>query len=89
MTTTLTIRIDEKTKEKIDDLAKATARTKSYIVGNAIKEFLETNEWQIKAIKESVERADRKDAKFIDHERVSKWLAGWGTEEEPEPPECK
>ncbi len=89
MTTTLTIRIDEKTKEKLDNLAKATARTKSYIVGNAIKEFLEINEWQIKSIKESVERADRKDAKFIDHEKVSKWLTGWGTEDEPEPPECK
>jgi len=40
----VTIRIDEKTKEKLDNLAKATARTKSYIVGNAIKELLGTNE---------------------------------------------
>ena len=89
MTTTLTIRIDEETKEKLDNLAKATARTKSYIVGNAIKEFLETNEWQIKSIKESVERANRENAKFIDHEKVSKWLNSWGTEDELEPPECK
>ncbi|HDZ62766.1 MAG TPA: ribbon-helix-helix protein, CopG family [Nitrospirae bacterium] len=88
MTTTLTIRIDEKTKERLDNLAKATARTKSYIVDSAIKEFLETNEWQIKSIKESVERADREDAKFIDHEKVSKWITSWGTEDEPEPPKC-
>ena len=88
MTTTLTIRIDEETKERLDNLAKATARTKSYIVDSAIKEFLETNEWQIKTIKEAVKRADREDAKFIDHEKVSKWITSWGTEDELEPPKC-
>lgn len=87
MSATLTIRINDETKKRLDNLAKATARTKSYIVASAIEDFLRTNEWQIQAIKESVKAADRSDAKFVDHEKVAKWLDSWGTENELEPPE--
>lgn len=86
MSATLTIRINDETKKRLDNLAKATARTKSYIVANAIEDFLRTNEWQIQAIKESVKAADRSDAKFVDHEKVAEWLDSWGTENEMEPP---
>jgi predicted transcriptional regulator len=89
MTTTLTIRIDDKTKKRLDNLARATARTKSYIVANAIKDFLQVNEWQIQAIKKAVRKADQPGAKFVDHEKVTKWLDSWGTENELEPPKCK
>lgn len=89
MSTTLTIRIDEKTKGKLEHLAKATARTKSYLVTSAINGFIEANEWQIRAIKEAVKKADRPDAKFIDHEEVVAWLDSWGTKNEKKPPKCK
>lgn len=86
MSTTLTIRIDEKTKERLERLAAATARTKSYLVATAINGFIEANEWQIRAIKEAVKKADRPDAKFIDHEEVVAWLDSWGTKNEKKPP---
>jgi predicted transcriptional regulator len=86
MSATLTIRINDETKKRLDNLAKATARTKSYIVANAIEDFLRTNEWQVQAIKKSLKAADRPDAKFVDHEKVAEWLDSWGTENELEPP---
>lgn len=89
MSTTLTIRIDEKTKERLEHLAEATARTKSYLVTSAINGFIEANEWQIRAIKEAVKKADSPDAKFIDHEEVVAWLDSWGTKNEKKPPKCK
>ncbi|NOZ69859.1 MAG: ribbon-helix-helix protein, CopG family [Deferribacteres bacterium] len=89
MSTTLTIRIDEETKERLERIAAATARSKSYLVNNAIKNFIEANEWQIREIKETVERADRKGAEFVDHEKVAAWLDTWGTKKEKAPPKCK
>ena len=79
MSTTFTIRLDDQTKEKLEHLAKATARSKSYLVSNAIKELLEINEWQIREIKTALKEADRIDARFIEHEAVAAWLNTWGS----------
>lgn len=88
-TTTLTIRIDEQTKERLDRLAKSTSRSKSYLVANAIEEYLSINEWQIQELVKTIEKADSADAKFVDHEKIAEWLDSWGTENELEPPECR
>ena len=88
MSTTLTIRLDEQTKERLDRLAESVARSKSYLVTRALQDYLELNEWQDKAIKKAVSKADSSDAKFVAHEDVSAWLETWGTENEKEPPQC-
>jgi predicted transcriptional regulator len=89
MSTTLTIRIDEQTKERLNLLAESVARSKSYLVTRALQDYLDLNEWQIKAIKNAVIKADSPEAKFAAHEDVSAWLETWGTENEKEPPECR
>lgn len=85
-TTTLTIRIDEETKQKLENLAEATARSKTYLVTSAIKGFIEANDWQVRAIKKAVEHADKPDAKFVAHEDVVAWLDTWGTKKEKKRP---
>ena len=47
---TLTMRIDDKTKHRLEKLAKSTSRTKSYLITHAIKDYLEVNEWQVQEI---------------------------------------
>jgi predicted transcriptional regulator len=89
MSTTLTVRLDDETKAKLDRLAKATSRTKSYLVSNAIREFIDVNEWQIQEITRTVREAHRTGAKFADHEEVSSWLSTWGSKKEKDPPRCK
>jgi RHH-type rel operon transcriptional repressor/antitoxin RelB len=59
MAEVLTIRIDAKSKKRLEKLAKATARTKSYLAAQAVRNYLDSNEWQIAAIKEGVRQADR------------------------------
>ncbi len=88
MSTTITVRLDAETKKKLDRLAKATARTKSYLAGNAIREFIEGNEWQIQEIKKTIREANRPGAKFAEHEDVVAWLKTWGSKKEKEPPKC-
>lgn len=87
MSTTLTIRIDEKTKERLERLAEATERSKSYLVTTAINGFIEANEWQMRAIEKAIKSAD--EGRFVDHEDVMKWVDSWGTVKELEPPKCK
>jgi predicted transcriptional regulator len=86
MSTTLTVRLDEQTKARLEKLSKATERSKSYLVSNAIKEFLEINEWQIQEIQKAVQSANKAGAKFIEHEEVASWLDTWGSDQEKESP---
>jgi RHH-type rel operon transcriptional repressor/antitoxin RelB len=71
-TSTMTIRLPEIIKNKLEDLARATERSKAYLAAKAIEEFITTQEWQIQAIQEAVKEADSPNAKFIEHEAVVK-----------------
>jgi predicted transcriptional regulator len=54
----MTIRLDDSVKERLELLAGVTHRSKSYLASEAIREFVELNEWQVHEIKAAVEEAD-------------------------------
>jgi predicted transcriptional regulator len=66
----MTVRIPAKVKERLEALAKATDRSKAYLASRAIEEYLEVQEWQVKAIEKAVHEADSPNAQFIDHKEV-------------------
>ena len=66
-TTTMTVRISTEVAERLGRLSQATDRTKSYLAGKAIEDFIATQEWQIKAISDAVREADAPGAHFTDH----------------------
>jgi predicted transcriptional regulator len=57
----LTLRVDAKTKAKLDKLAQATKRSKSFLAAEAIERYLEVEAWQIKEIKQAIKEADAGD----------------------------
>lgn len=57
MSTTMTIRLEDDVRERLDALAKATERSKSFLAAEAIRTFVETNEWQIGEIQTALEEA--------------------------------
>lgn len=72
----LTIRVKPDTRSRLDSLARATRRSKSYVIEEALEQYLEVNEWQIKGIVAAVAEADGPDAEFVDHNEVlNKWEA--------------
>lgn len=89
MSTTITIRIDPATKERLEKLAKVTDRSMSYFVSHALEQVIEQEEWQIGEIKRRVELADRPGARFIPHADIEAWLMSWGTKKERKPPKCR
>ncbi|ROH88372.1 ribbon-helix-helix protein, CopG family [Pseudomethylobacillus aquaticus] len=61
MTTTVTIRLEDGIKEKLEKLADATNRSRSFLAAEAIRAYVETNEWQIHEIQQALLEADAGD----------------------------
>lgn len=58
MSNTMTIRLDSTVKDRLEQLAIATHRSKSFLAAEAIAEYIHLNEWQIKEIQTAIEEAD-------------------------------
>ena len=58
MSTTLTIRLESDLKDRLDDLATATNRSKSFLAAEAIQEFVDLNQWQLQEITTALTEAD-------------------------------
>lgn len=84
--TTITVRIDDNIKNRLEKLAKTTSRNKSYLVTHAIEDYLASNDWQIQEIEKTIKMANKTGARFVEHEKVEKWLDSWGTDNELKAP---
>lgn len=82
----LSVKLPKDLEDRLNNLATATHRPKSYYLRAAIEQYLEEHEWQVKEILTAVEAADHPNARFVDHDKVAEWLDSWGTEDEMEPP---
>ena len=60
-TTSLTLHVPATVKEQLDRLADATHRSKSYLAGEAIRQYLELEVWQIGEIQQALKEADAND----------------------------
>jgi RHH-type transcriptional regulator, rel operon repressor / antitoxin RelB len=61
MSTTMTLRLEDDVKTRLDKLADATQRSKSFLAAEAIREYVENNEWQIREIKAALKEANADD----------------------------
>jgi len=41
----MTIRVEDEVKDRLDNLAEETQRSKSFLAAQAVREFVESNEW--------------------------------------------
>jgi len=60
-TSVLTVRIPEETKAKLDKLAQATHRSKSFLAEEAIARYIDLEAWQIGEIEQAIQEADQGD----------------------------
>ena len=75
MSTTMTVRLEEDVKDRLDQLAEATKRSKSFLAAEAIREFIENNEWQIAEINTAIKEADAGD--FANDKEVAALRKKW------------
>lgn len=72
----MSVRVSDEQALLLDSIAKTADRSRSYLIGQAVEQLLEENEWQVQEIKKAIQEADRGD--FATEEEVNnvrrKWL---------------
>ena len=78
MSTTMTIRLDDEVKSRLEALAESTQRSKSFLAADAVREYLDNNAWQVGEIQAALSDADAGD--FASQAEVAalanKWRVG-------------
>jgi len=80
----MSVRIRPDLSEKVEALASAIDRSKSWVVERALEEYLETQAWQISEIQKGVAEADA--GKLVPHDEVETWVDSWGRSREKRRP---
>ena len=73
---TINVRLPEALYNQIEELAKATARTKSFLTIDALTSYVERESWQIRDIHEGIKEADAGD--FATDDQVKDFFAKYG-----------
>jgi RHH-type transcriptional regulator, rel operon repressor / antitoxin RelB len=83
-TTTLTMRVKSALKKRLEKLARSTGRSRSFLAQEALRTYLDVNEWQVAGIKAALASLDRGEG--IAHASVAQWIGSWETgNERPSP----
>ena len=75
MSVTMTIRLEDDVKDRLEGLAEATHRSKSFLAAEAIRAYVESNEWQIAEIQAALKEADAED--FASDKQVAAVARKW------------
>jgi RHH-type transcriptional regulator, rel operon repressor / antitoxin RelB len=86
-TTTVTVRVPAALKTRLDKLADATARSRSWLAAHALEVYVENQEWQLATIRKG--KKDVQAGRTISHEKTARWLRSWGKKRELTPPSCE
>ncbi len=77
-TVPLSLRIDSEIRERIEVEAEKMDRPSSYVVVEAIKQYLNKKDYKREALKTAIERADK--GEFISQESMREWFASLGSD---------
>ena len=82
-TRAVSFRIAHGKLRKLEGLATATGRPRSWHIEQAIDAYLETQAWQLARMEKGLN--DIREGRVVPHEEVREWLLSWGWEDEREP----
>jgi predicted transcriptional regulator len=68
------VRLDDETLERVGQMAEAMERPRAWLMAQAIKQYVDREEWFISEVEKGIQAAD--EGRLIDHADVkSKWEA--------------
>lgn len=73
----VSVRVTKEMEQQLNALAESTGRTKSWLVGQAVQDYLNRELWQVTEIKRAIAEADAGD--FASDEEVATKMKKWGT----------
>ena len=83
---TFSVRLPDELRQEVDDFAKATKRSRSFVVKEAVEAYMKDQRAYQAAVEEGEREADL--GVLISGDAVKRWLLSWGTNNElprPEP----
>jgi predicted transcriptional regulator len=86
-TATFTIRVPADLKRRLDQLAKAADRSRSWLATDALRHYVEDQQWQLAEIEGG--QRDAEAGRVVPHEKVERWVKSWGTKRKLRPPAGK
>jgi RHH-type rel operon transcriptional repressor/antitoxin RelB len=75
---TLSFRTDEEIRTRLDRLAEARRRDRSFLINEAIEQYLELQDWQEAQIRAGLEEVQR--GETVPHAEVVAWLRSLDTD---------
>lgn len=84
------VRIKDELDESLKKMAEKTQRSKSWIINEALAEYIVKDQVESQKWLDTLEAIDSvKNGRVIDGEEVLTWIESWGTENELEIPKVK
>lgn len=83
----VSIRLQPDLNDQVAAIAKALDRPKSWVIEQAVKEFVALQSWQLAAIDDGIKAADA--GRVIPHAEVAAWVESWDRSDELPMPKCK
>jgi predicted transcriptional regulator len=84
---TTSFRLDDELEEKLDATATKLRRSKSWIINDALRQYIQREEQKLRMLEETEEAiADIQAGRVVSGEEVMKWLETWGTDTESKAP---
>ena len=78
--TTITVRVAKSVKDRLENLARETKRSKSSLAAEGIGAYVELEERQIAGIKKAMASVDQ--GLGVAHDDVEAWIESWDTGDE-------
>lgn len=76
MQVSMSMRLPEQINNELAELADATGRTKSFLVLEAVKEFINREKWQVEKIQKGIDEANN--GLFATEEEIKALDTKWG-----------
>ncbi len=86
-TAPLSVRLESALNDRITAIATALDRPKSWVIEQAVRDFVAMQEWQLAAIDEGISAADA--GRIVAHDDVVAWVQSWGRPDELPAPKCE
>jgi predicted transcriptional regulator len=83
----VSVRLDQELDDRLRSVADNLERSRSWVIEQAIREFVDLQSWHLAAIDEGIRDADA--GRLVAHEDVAAWVESWGKADELPMPECK
>jgi len=81
----ISARIPVSVNKQLEQMAKREKRSKSFLVEEALQNYVAREEWMVAKMDAAFKQADET-GEWVSNEAVMKWLESWGTDNELPPP---